>query len=75
MFAALITGRSTLELVEFPDPIPADGGVVVDIAYCGICGTDLHAYPTIPISRVPVLCLLRPAPSGRVRHAPPPGPR
>ena len=44
MFAALITGRSTLELVEFPDPIPADGGVVVDIAYCGICGTDIHAY-------------------------------
>lgn len=44
MFAALITGRSTLELVEFPDPVPADGGVVVDIAYCGICGTDIHAY-------------------------------
>lgn len=44
MFAALITGRSTLEMVEFPDPVPADGGVVVDIAFCGICGTDIHAY-------------------------------
>lgn len=44
MFAALITGRSTLEMIEFPDPVPADGGVVVDIAFCGICGTDIHAY-------------------------------
>lgn len=44
MIAALITGRHTVELVEFPDPVPADRGVVVDIAFCGICGTDVHAY-------------------------------
>jgi len=44
MFAALITGRHQVELVEFPDPTPADRGVVVDIALCGICGTDIHAY-------------------------------
>lgn len=44
MFAALITGRSTVDLVEFPDPTPAEGGVVVDIAFCGVCGTDVHAY-------------------------------
>ena len=44
MFAALITGRNRLEMVEFPDPTPADKGVVVDVALCGICGTDIHAY-------------------------------
>jgi (R,R)-butanediol dehydrogenase/meso-butanediol dehydrogenase/diacetyl reductase len=44
MFAALITGKSTLEMVEFPDPTPSPSGVVVDVAYCGICGTDIHAY-------------------------------
>jgi (R,R)-butanediol dehydrogenase/meso-butanediol dehydrogenase/diacetyl reductase len=44
MFAALITGKERVEMVEFPDPTPADAGVVVDIAYCGICGTDLHAF-------------------------------
>lgn len=44
MQAALITGPSRVELREFPDPRPADGGVVVDIAYCGVCGTDVHAY-------------------------------
>ena len=44
MFAALITGRRQVDLVEFPEPVPADGGVVVEIAYCGVCGTDVHAY-------------------------------
>lgn len=44
VFAALITGQHQLELREFPDPVPADAGVVVDVAYCGVCGTDVHAY-------------------------------
>ena len=44
MHAALITGAETVELVEFPEPTPAPGGVVVDVARCGICGTDVHAY-------------------------------
>jgi (R,R)-butanediol dehydrogenase/meso-butanediol dehydrogenase/diacetyl reductase len=44
MHAALITGKERLELVDFPEPTPAPNGVVVDIAFCGICGTDIHAY-------------------------------
>lgn len=44
MYAALITGKEAVELQEFPDPVPADKGVVVDIAFCGICGTDIHAF-------------------------------
>lgn len=44
MHAALITGKETVELREFPDPTPPAAGVVVDIAFCGICGTDIHAY-------------------------------
>lgn len=44
MHAALITGKETIEFVEFPDPTPAPAGVVVDVAFCGICGTDIHAY-------------------------------
>jgi len=44
MRVGLITGKQQLELVEMPDPEPAPDKVVVDIAYCGICGTDLHAY-------------------------------
>ena len=44
MFAALIVGQGHVEMREFPSPTPADDGVVVDIALCGICGTDVHAY-------------------------------
>ena len=44
MLAALITGQGQVTLKEFPDPTPQPGAVVVSIAYCGICGTDIHAY-------------------------------
>ncbi|MFT5203338.1 MAG: (R,R)-butanediol dehydrogenase/meso-butanediol dehydrogenase/diacetyl reductase [Candidatus Aldehydirespiratoraceae bacterium] len=44
MHVALITGLRQVEIVEFPTPTPSLDGVVVDVALCGICGTDLHAY-------------------------------
>jgi (R,R)-butanediol dehydrogenase/meso-butanediol dehydrogenase/diacetyl reductase len=44
MQVGLVTGKGRLELREFPDPIPSPGKAVVRITYCGICGTDLHAY-------------------------------
>lgn len=44
MQAALVTGRHRIELREFPEPAPAPGKAVVQIAYCGICGTDVHAF-------------------------------
>jgi len=44
MQAALVTGKETITLKEFADPSVSPGKVVVDISYCGICGTDLHAW-------------------------------
>src|SRR4051794_16782353 len=44
MRVGLVTGKHLLELREMPTPTPARGKAVVAIAYCGICGTDLHAY-------------------------------
>ena len=44
MQVGLVTGKRTVELVEMPTPQPDPGKAVVDISYCGICGTDVHAF-------------------------------
>lgn len=44
MRAGVITGRGRLDWREVPEPAAAADGVVVDVAYCGICGTDVHAF-------------------------------
>ena len=44
MRVGLITGKRELSLREFPTPSPEPGKAVVQIASCGICGTDVHAY-------------------------------
>lgn len=44
MQVGLVSGRERIDLREFPEPQPSPGRAVVEIAYCGICGTDLHAY-------------------------------
>jgi 2-desacetyl-2-hydroxyethyl bacteriochlorophyllide A dehydrogenase len=33
-----------LELVERDEPVAADGQAVVDVAACGVCGSDLHSF-------------------------------
>jgi (R,R)-butanediol dehydrogenase/meso-butanediol dehydrogenase/diacetyl reductase len=42
--AALITGTEQLEILDFPDPVPTDAGLVVDVTFCGVCGTDVQAF-------------------------------
>jgi 2-desacetyl-2-hydroxyethyl bacteriochlorophyllide A dehydrogenase len=54
MKAAVITGVGTSEVTEVADPEPGPRQVVVEVAACGICGTDLHILqgefaPTLPI--------------------------
>ncbi len=46
MKAVVITGPGNLEIVEKPVPKPAAGEILVKIKYCGICGSDLHAFET-----------------------------
>jgi threonine dehydrogenase-like Zn-dependent dehydrogenase len=40
---AVACERSSLDLVDLPDPEPGKGQVLVDVLRCGICGSDLHA--------------------------------
>ena len=44
MRAGLVTGKESFELVDMADPAPRAGEVVVEVARCGICGSDVHAY-------------------------------
>lgn len=37
-------GPKNVEFVDIPKPSAGPGEVLVKIAYCGICGTDVHAY-------------------------------
>jgi 2-desacetyl-2-hydroxyethyl bacteriochlorophyllide A dehydrogenase len=52
--AAVITGVGQSEVTTVTDPTPGPRDVIVDVAACGICGTDLHILqgefaPTLPI--------------------------
>ena len=44
MQVGLVTGKEQVTLVEMAYPQPAPGKAVVEIAFCGICGTDVHAF-------------------------------
>ncbi len=44
MKALLLTAPSKLEYVDFPEPMPGDDDVVVQVRACGICGSDIHGW-------------------------------
>lgn len=44
MKAVAFVAPGNLEVRDFPEPEPAEGEVVVDVAYSGICGSDIHEY-------------------------------
>lgn len=52
MRAAVLFGPSEFRIVDKPVPAPAEGEVLVKIAMCGTCGTDLkiqaHPFPGQP---------------------------
>jgi 2-desacetyl-2-hydroxyethyl bacteriochlorophyllide A dehydrogenase len=52
--AAVIESVGKAVVLEVPDPAPGPREVVVEVAACGLCGTDLHILqgefaPTLPI--------------------------
>lgn len=44
MKAALYYGPNDIRCEEVPDPVLAEGDVLLRIKACGICGSDLHTY-------------------------------
>ena len=54
MKAAVIKSVGQIEIETIDDPTPGPREVVVEVAACGLCGTDLHILqgefaPTLPI--------------------------
>lgn len=54
MRAAIIEAPGKVSVTTVPDPTPGPRDVVVAVASCGLCGTDLHILqgefaPTLPI--------------------------
>jgi len=44
MRGVVFTGERQIEMMEFPDPTPGPGEVVVEMKASGMCGSDLHQY-------------------------------
>lgn len=47
MRAARYYDRGDVRIEDVPVPETTAGTVAVDVAWCGICGTDLHEYGPI----------------------------
>lgn len=65
MRAIVWHGKGDLRVDEVADPRdPAPGEAIVEVAYCGICGSDLHEYVEGPV-------MIRPGPHPLTGEAPP----
>ncbi|MFT2016551.1 2,3-butanediol dehydrogenase [Streptomyces sp. 796.1] len=48
MRAAIWYGAKDVRVEEAPVPVPGPDEVLIEVAYCGICGSDLHEYADGP---------------------------
>ncbi|MHC3473517.1 2,3-butanediol dehydrogenase [Streptomyces sp. 7R007] len=54
MQAAVWYGAKDVRIAEVDVPAPGRGEVLIEVAYCGICGSDLHEYADGPHA-IPVI--------------------
>lgn len=57
MNALVLTEDKHLQLLERPKPVPGPGEVLVRVAACGICGSDVHGYDGSSGRRIPPLVM------------------
>lgn len=57
MKALLLSEYRRLELADLPDPVPGRGEVLVRVAACGICGSDVHGYDGSSGRRIPPIVM------------------
>jgi (R,R)-butanediol dehydrogenase / meso-butanediol dehydrogenase / diacetyl reductase len=52
MKAAVTTQQHGFDIVEMPDPAPGPDELVIRVAACGVCGSDIKAQPFMPAGMV-----------------------
>ena len=57
MKALVYTGTNSSEVREVEAPVAADGQSIIDLSFCGICGSDMHAWHGHDERRIPPLVL------------------
>ncbi|TWT35130.1 Sorbitol dehydrogenase [Posidoniimonas corsicana] len=57
MKALLLSAEKTLELTDVPEPELAQDAVLIRVAACGICGSDVHGYDGSTGRRIPPLVM------------------
>lgn len=57
MKSLLLTENRNLEIVELPTPEVGEGDVLIRVAACGICGSDVHGYDGSSGRRIPPLIM------------------
>jgi len=50
MKAAQFYGKADVRVTDVPKPEPKENDVLIDIEWCGICGSDLHEYIMGPMA-------------------------
>ena len=53
MKALLLSKYKFLEIADLPQPVPDPGELLVRVAACGICGSDVHGYDGFSGRRIP----------------------
>ena len=57
MKALLLSSYRNLELADLPAPSPAPDEVLIRVAACGICGSDVHGYDGSSGRRIPPIVM------------------
>src|SRR5438552_4858578 len=57
MKALLLSSYKNLELADLPAPTPAPDEVLIRVAACGICGSDVHGYDGSSGRRIPPIVM------------------
>lgn len=55
--ALLLSEYKHLEIANLPDPVPGREEVLVSVAACGICGSDVHGYDGSSGRRIPPIVM------------------